>query len=1007
MRINKFFSLALAAVALASCSDNDLFDGKTVEQQMDPNKLYAQIEDLTDGETGDVTRSGFVYSYQADKPNGQVFVWTADDKVKLYDDNGNWRPQIWSYDEEETLKYNSSEGFAVFTSNSTEDDLADVTQVGDGTVATQYNSAYGVMPFDLAEFANEKRTQIKFNFSKLAYYETGLTDESELVSWSSAKLSKAPIPLWAVAKNNVMNVNYLTGILKVDIDNIENTLGAVDAVANTHQFLIIQAEDAANAGKGFYMHPTSANVAGLAAVNFKPDGKADGTPYVPTVSSNGTGDALTALGTYNLTAAGLNVPADQIVIDLGNCTGRVQVSVPLMPGAQKVKAYVKKDVSVADLTNVDLSGATAVIPAAKEWTVQAGKYYRIQDPGLVQMDDLNNPYSVAQAIINNDPNQTRDWTLRINSDVDVKTGGANADPNNFTIDLGTYQLAHNVYIEFGGAHGFKKNVATDKLVVKMPASKNGKDSLTITNNNQSTVETIEIAADNAGKVTLSGDFKTATKTINILGPNVTLKDVDASDAASVVNAKKPFIINSVDKNIKKVNIATGCTQVTLLNGTIDGITLDATDKIAANVEIYTEGKSTIDAFSYVNMPYTTAGTVDTYTYDINFKSTWTNKAAALAAESFTTITDHDGTALTQNFIVTAAQLAKYGGASAKDVVLLGTFNLNGSDANAWVGVPYTSSKNFTGYDKKAGDNFGTGQAVIKNLYGAQGLFANIVGPQDGNYDIAIEGLKFSGTNTVTANVSTGLGLLAGTIDEDNTYNFTVTLGNITVEGVTITTAAGGKYKNIGGLVGIVSDDVNVKNCNVTASLTAFGNMGGYFGQIAKGTVAFQAATAAGTGATAIDPTANNSYAATNTYNAATATFALNKDATDFSSYYATKGQFAGNIAAGATVSVVLANQPAYTDATVDALAKWVERDADMDPIRRDIVMKQTYFGFSGITGTGTQYIATAEGGWNNVTFYGDQSALNSYYLTRTYEVKPAAPVSPADDGKYFLNYVNK
>ena len=990
-KILKFFPVALAAVALASCSNDELFSFGDDQAQKDPTKLYAQIEDLTDGESGDVTRSGFVYSNDIEKPDGQVFVWTENDKVKLYDDNQNWRPQIWTYDAAATLAYTKEDGFSVFTSNTTTTDLPGVSEA-----AVQYKNAYGVMPYTLSEFANETRTLISFDFDQIGYYETGLT-AADGIGYTPAKLSKAPIPLWGVANGNEMKVKYLTGILKVDINNIENTLGTVDANANTHQFLIIQAEDPANAGNGVYMHPNGTEIPALDAVAFNPD-DVETAPVVATIGTGATKTDLTAtaMATTDLTAPIAN---DIIIVDLGNAKGRVCVAVPLLPGAQKVKAYVKKDVLITNPASVDLQNPTEVIPTAKEWTVQAGKYYRIQDPGLVKVSTLNNPYSVAQYIIAHDGEQSRDWTLQLDADVDVKTGGAGADPNNFTLDLSAFDLKHNVTIEFGAGHGFKQNAAGDKLVVKTGASTKGKK-LTIVNNNLSTLGVITVDAANAGDVVLSGNFATATKIINIDGPNVTLMDADLSNAASIVNAKAPFAIDCDPDALTTthtVNIAKGCTKVSLLNGTIQGIEFDATAKIAAPVEIYTEGKSAIDAVSYVNVPFTTTAGVDTYTYDINFTSKWT---ATLAAESFTTITDHDGAAKAQKFIVTAAQLAKFSGTNAADVILLGSFDLNGSEMDWNAAVNYTSANDFTGIDKIAGDNFGTGQATISNFNStASGLF-NAINP---GADVAIQGIKFAGTNTISANVSTGLGLLANTVAASSKD---LTLGNITVEGVTITTATGGKYKNIGGLVGIVNDDVIVKNCNVTASLKAYANMGGFFGQIASGTVAFKAATAAGTAAVEVDPTTNNSYKATNTYNAATATFTLNYDATDFSHNYATKGQFAGNIAAGATVTVVLAELPAYADATVDPLAKWVERDGENDPIRRDIVEKQTYFGFSGISDDGTvRFLPTKAAGWVDVVFYGNKTAANSKYQTRTYEVKNATPASPADDGKYFLNYV--
>ena len=990
----KFFPVALAAFALASCSSDDLSSlGGDTKLQKDPTKLYAQIEDLTDGETKAVTRSGFVYSYDAETPNGQVFVWTEDDKVKLYDNENNWRPQIWTYDEDETLAYSKDEGFAVFTQNTTTSDLAgQVTPV-----AYQYTNAYGVMPYTLSEFVNEYRTEIKFDFSELAYYETGLTAEDAFGGYTNAKLSKAPIPLWGVANGNEMKVKYLTGILKVDINNIENTLGSIDAATNTHQFLIIQSKDAATPANGFYMHPSPTDIPTLGTVTFDPDD----VETAPVVASNGTGATATDLNAVAMATTDLNapIPNDLIIIDLGDIKGRVCVSVPLMPGHQLVKAYVKKDVSVADPTSVNLQNPTAVIDAEKEWNVQPASYYRIQDPGLVNVSTLNNPYSVAQYIAAHDAEQTRDWTLKLGADVDVKTGGAGADPNNYVLDLTGYTLKHNVTIEFATSFGFKKNATGDKLVIKTAASTNDKYKLTVVNNNNSTIEIVTVDASNAGPVVLEGDFATTTKTINIDGPKVTLKNIDASNAASIVNAKAPFAIDATNpstsnSNIKTVNLATGCTGVNLLNGNIDMLKLDATDKIAADVEIYSEGLSYFKEVSYQNMPTTTTGGVTTNNYKLNFSSKFTDKLGTFA---WTQIDKENGAATCTKAILTCAQLAAFDGTgTGVNARLIGKFDLNGSEMT-WTALPYSASCGIIGSSTKLNDTKYEGQAEISNLRGAQGLFSTIT-PGDA---ISISGIKFTGTNEISANVSTGLGLLAGSVTGANA----LTLKNITVEGVTVKTPAGGKHKNVGGLIGIVNSTstVTLMNVNVTASLQAYANLGGIIGQIQGGTVNFAAANAAGN---AITPTATGSYATAVGFNSANATFTLNYDATDFSDNYATKGQFAGKIAAGAKVTVAQAQLPPYENAAVDALAKWVERDTDNDPIRRNIVEKQTFFGFSGITNDETvRYLPIAETGWHDVIFYGGKNSTTGAFNSRTYEVKNASPVSPAEDSKYFLNYV--
>ena len=834
-KLLKFFPVAVAAVALASCSNDELFLGAENEPQKDPTKLYAQIEDLTDGETGEVTRSGFVYSYDANIPNGQVFVWTEGDKVKLYDDLNNWRPQIWTYDEAATIAYAQSGdkfGFAVFESNTTEDDLTDVVKARDdkGQLLPQYKNAYGVMPYDLAEFANENRTAIKFDFSKLAYYKTELNDETanttNNLKYAPAKLSKAPIPLWAVANGQEMKVNYLTGILKVDIDNIANLPGTVDGNANTHQFLIIQSK--ADATDGFYMHPTAKQVPALAEVAFTPDVAG----AAPAVSSTTTGVAATNLTAVEMATTSLSsIPADLIVVDLGDVAeGRVQVSVPLLPGKQNVQAFVKKNVDISTLTSVNLQTPDAIADA-KEFTVAAAKYYRIQDPGLVKISTLNNPYSVAQYIISQDPKQTRDWTLQLEADVDVKTGGAGADVNNYVLDLSSYGLKHNVTIEFAPTFGLKQNVATDKLVVK---TANSEKTLTIVGTTNSTLQNIEIDAAAAGKIVMKGDLKNITNKAN----NV-LTVVDAQSSQTSVYTSGIMTFDAYNKTLKTMNVQNGCQKVNIANGKVNNIYWGtSTDKFTGTTEVYITGSGYVAAANYAYVK--TKGTGTSTEFDANIKFTSKLTMAVGTGKYATDATELQNAKMcldpSAKYVITSAQqLAKCTSASA---ILAQEIDLAGTDGRIWSPIDSKPLMGYTCIIPTSSSFQGSSDYVnctIKNVKinaaANAGLFSTL--KNDVSHltlkDFTIEG---AATDVVA-------GALAGTVNHTDD----VTIEQVALEGITINVTSkkkltvSGPAQSIGGLIGkaqisttksIILKDIDLKGA---VALTGNAALGGIVGSV--------------------------------------------------------------------------------------------------------------------------------------------------------------------------------
>lgn len=1004
-KILKFFPVALTAIALASCSNDELFSlGSDDQPEKDPTKLYVLIEDLTDGETGGVTRSGYVYSKDVEKPNGQVFVWTKNDKVKLYDDLNNWRPQIWTYSADATIKYAQSGdkfGFAVFENNTTTTDLAGVSVAKDaqGEALPQYTNAYGVMPYDLAEFANEKRTAVDFKFSKLSFYKAEFEENVPNMGYENNTLCKAPIPLWGVANGQEMKVNYLTAILKVDIDNIKGT----NATATDHNFLIIQSTNN-DASDAFNLHPNLNDVA------FTPDVAG----AVPAVATAAIGSRASAIAARNLTAAGNDVPADQIVIDLGKASGRTCVSVPLMPSPagvkQYVKAYLKTNVPVGDYTNVDLSGATAINTTAKEWVVAAGSYYRIQDPGVVELNGLNNPKSIQDAIIANDPLESRDWTLLINSDIDVKTGGEGADKGNYVIDLSGYTFKHNVTIAFKtpASQGFIKNADSDKLVIKTAASTNNKYSLTIDNPAHSSLKNIEIDAANEGPVVLTGDYNTATKTINVNSPLVTLKNAVATDAT--VNAKAELTIDNSGKTIGTLNILKGCEKVNAKNGIITTVAFvaGAANAIDADVEIATTGNAHIGTVDYANVPNNGAADAADleFTKKINFTSVW----SGVALDADATLTQITGTSADDDaIIISAAQLAGYDFTTADDVrILAKTININAADWTPRAALsggtidgninvlPGTSTKTLAPVNASI-------EGMKKTIAGAGdfGLFADV---QKNISNLQIKDVTFTGSNTAAKNI----GALAG-----KTSTSAVILTNVDVKNISIIQT--GRYAaaiNIGGVVGqaaIATTLLDVTYEGVTLKGSA--SIGGFIGNVAK----TGAATFGGAAATLPAAPANLcAFSGTNTIESLAGNY-------EFDPTYAKFGTYVGSAspedaANQAVVKFYLAAAPSTTIAASAKAPydKWTTVVGGA--IKRwNINRGLNEIGFSGYTGDNNPAVANAS--WVVYVYIPDATGSNagkfveankrSYKIDATLYNAGAKPGDYNTAGVYYLNYFNQ
>lgn len=820
-KILKLFPVALAVVALTSCSDNELVGAGNSDQfQKDPTKLYVTVEPLIDGESGSATRGGFVYNYEANHlPNGQFFAWCPGDKIKLYDDVNNWRPQIWQYDPAATeacSEYVSSEGFGAFTVNITEDYYGgDIKKV-----EPQYANAYGVMPEDLSVFINETRTALQFDFSKLSTYAIDREDVTD-ANFADAKLSKAIIPLWAVADEDLeqMKVKYLSGILKVDIADIID-----DEDANTHNFLIVQATDGTN---GVKMHPAE-----VGPVAFVPEGDIETKPIVFTTSTSATPTDVTTLSAWDGTAA--TVPADVIIVDLGSTSGRTCAAVPLLPleanASQTVTAYLAKDVDVSGAT-IDLSGATPLV-AAKTWDVTAGKYYRIQDPAIFNVTGVNTLNQLAVAIKKYDDESDRDFKMELADNVNVQ-GGDDAEGYTLTLLEG---LKHNVTLTFAAGKQFNMIGTPSKLVLKTQA---GKD-LTIDNPATSGIEGFEVDAEAAGKIVLKG---TLPKVLNKANDILTIAD---GQSTTEVTTSGRLIYDAFGKNIKNINILNGCTKITIANGSVNNIWFgDAGDAnlFTGELEIYTEGSGFIGNVDYKYVKTNGQTDVSKLEFDSNVNIFFTSKltmapSTAAYATTATQLNNVKSAATDGKVIVTAQQLAS----CVEDYVFAKTIDLGGLENLEW--TPITSKALNGNYSVQPGTStkaVGTASATIQNMKitaaanAKAGLFATLTNNID---NLVLSGFTISGAAASTGVIA---GALAAEANGAAITNVAIKNIKITLESQNkMTTASNGPVQRVGGLIGeVITSGVNLKSVDIQSGVALSGNaaLGGFVGS-AKAPVTF-------------------------------------------------------------------------------------------------------------------------------------------------------------------------
>ena len=219
----KYLSMAFAAVALASCSSDDLTLSEAIEDQLGENQVFAYIAD----DDADLTRAGFATFYNTENNKiKQQAVFEKGDIVKVYKTN-TWKPQLLKFNKYATI---SGVNGSVFDWAVTDDPATENVNEGkynDGTNANDMtNREYAVYPQTLFSFDNENRANLEFELPA----ENNLNLDGKYVSSKTTdiegkedyKIFRTVLPLFGFAnqETNEIKFNYMTSLVRVYLEGV-------------------------------------------------------------------------------------------------------------------------------------------------------------------------------------------------------------------------------------------------------------------------------------------------------------------------------------------------------------------------------------------------------------------------------------------------------------------------------------------------------------------------------------------------------------------------------------------------------------------------------------------------------------------------------------------------------------------------------------------------------------------------------------------------------------------
>lgn len=292
----KYLSMALAAVALASCSSDDLklADGTTMTLPEDGSKIFATIVE-PDG--GDLTRAGFAtqINYNEDgsqKSISQMAMFQEGDEFKMYCTH-TWKPQTYKFVQDAEIDGVNGSLFEFADADSKLNDGADLS-----------TREYGVYPADKFSFIDENRSNLYFQLPAMNVYEVDggyyKATSTSIEGVTNRKVYSALIPLFGFNVENKVSFNYMTSLIRVQLQGVPEGVHQIKLSQNsgTQKLSGVFASTEFDATEGasaklpvFNTETTTTAAEQTIAVQFETDGsQSDYIIYLPLPT-----------GTYDLT----------------------------------------------------------------------------------------------------------------------------------------------------------------------------------------------------------------------------------------------------------------------------------------------------------------------------------------------------------------------------------------------------------------------------------------------------------------------------------------------------------------------------------------------------------------------------------------------------------------------------------------------------------------------------------------------------------------------------------
>lgn len=211
-KLTKLFPAALAVIALASCTSDDLDLGSSTSIKLKDGQILGVVEDLNFGDL--TTRNGmgeFGGSFGdgvASRTGGAGFIWSTGDQFKMYAAK-SWKTDIYTV--ASTAHGNTQAAF---------DPESSTTNIEEGDVA------FGIYPYakgNLPVYVDDERTTLTVTLpGYFQYYKEEGTAHKDSRTEESAygDFFGAILPMWGFynSDNQRINFRYLTGLVRIEVE---------------------------------------------------------------------------------------------------------------------------------------------------------------------------------------------------------------------------------------------------------------------------------------------------------------------------------------------------------------------------------------------------------------------------------------------------------------------------------------------------------------------------------------------------------------------------------------------------------------------------------------------------------------------------------------------------------------------------------------------------------------------------------------------------------------------